>query len=66
MAQKVFRTGNSLAVTIPARFAQDLGIRAGDRVKVRVERVGGKITYHFSGAQQLPLSNDFLSRRKKK
>ncbi len=60
MAQKVIRTGNSVAVTIPADFAKDLGIHSGDLVKVKLEKATGKIVLTFSGARQLPLSENFL------
>lgn len=53
--QKVIRTGNSLAVTVPAEFARSVGVRAGDRVKVKLEPDSGKATYSFFGAKQLPL-----------
>lgn len=66
MAQKVIRTGNSAAVTIPAEFIKDLGIRIGDSVKVRLEGDKGRVIYTFSGAKQLLLSENFLRRRKGK
>lgn len=53
--QKIFRTGNSLAVTVPSDFARDLGIKSGDEVKVRVDKSRGKIVLEFSGVRQLPL-----------
>lgn len=59
MAQKVIRTGNSLALTIPAEFVRDVGIRAGDPVKVKTEAEKGRIIYHFQGAKQLPLLERF-------
>lgn len=66
MAQKVIKTGNSAAVTIPAKFVKDLGIRIGDPVKVRLEKDRGRIIYFFSGARQLPLSENFLRRLRRK
>lgn len=65
MAQKVIKTGNSAALTIPAEFVKDLGIRIGDPVKTRFEKDRGRIIYFFSGAKQLPLSENFLRRKKK-
>jgi len=65
MSQTVFRTGNSLAVTVPSDFVKSLGIRPGDLVKVNCEGDKGKLTFLFSGAQQLPLSETFLKRKKK-
>lgn len=66
MAQKVIRTGNSAAVTIPADFMKDLGIRIGDPVKVRIDRDQGRIIFSFSGVKQLPLSENFLHRQQRK
>lgn len=66
MAQKVIRTGNSAAVTIPADFMKDLGIRIGDPVKVRIDRDQGRIVFSFSGVKQLPLSENFLHRQQRK
>ncbi len=64
MAQKVIRTGNSLAVTVPAEFAKMVGIKAGDEVKVSVKPDKGIATYSFAGAKQLPLSENFLKKTK--
>jgi len=63
--QKIIRTGNSLAVTIPAEFAELIGIKAGDGVKVEIEPEKGRVIYNFSGAKQLPLSQNFVKRRRK-
>ena len=65
MNQKVIKTGNSVALTIPAEFVKDLGIRVGDPVKTLLDKDKGKITYSFSGAKQLPLSENFLRRKNK-
>ncbi|MBU2577372.1 AbrB/MazE/SpoVT family DNA-binding domain-containing protein [Patescibacteria group bacterium] len=65
MTQKVIRTGNSLAVTIPSDFVKSVGIRSGDEVKLIIETDKGQITYVFSGAKQLPLSENFLKIRKR-
>ncbi|HUV72609.1 MAG TPA: AbrB/MazE/SpoVT family DNA-binding domain-containing protein [Clostridia bacterium] len=66
MSQKVIKTGNSLAVTIPFEFARSVGIRAGDQVRLALKPDKGKITYSFIGAKQLPLSENFLKIRKLK
>ncbi len=66
MAQKVLKTGNSLAVTIPADWVKMIGIKAGDEVKLEVESSQGKISYFFSGNQQLPLLGNFTRARKKR
>ncbi|MGB9706584.1 MAG: AbrB/MazE/SpoVT family DNA-binding domain-containing protein [Microgenomates group bacterium] len=63
--QKIIKTGNSLAVTIPSDFVHTVGIKAGGEVKVKVEPEVGRIIYTFSGAKQLPLSQDFVKKRRK-
>jgi len=63
--QKVIKTGNSLALTIPAEFVKSIGIKAGDDVKVTLEPEKGRIICNFSGAKQLPLSQNFVKKRKK-
>jgi len=65
MNQKVIKTGNSAAVTIPASFVKDLGIRIGDTVKVRLEKEKGSVTYIFSGAKQLLLAENFFHRKRR-
>jgi len=64
--QKVIRTGNSLAVTIPIRFARNVGVRAGDSVKVKLEPNAGKATFFFFGAKQLPLLGEIISKKQKR
>jgi antitoxin component of MazEF toxin-antitoxin module len=64
MTQKVIRTGNSLAVVIPSEFVKSIGIKPSDEVRVEIEAEKGKITYFFSGAKQLPLSENFLKFKK--
>lgn len=64
MIQKVIRTGNSLAVTIPSGFVKSVGVKASDQVKVEIEEDKGSITLHFSGAKQLPLSESILKFKK--
>lgn len=65
MIQKVIKTGNSLAVTIPSFFAKSLAVKAGDSVRSKVEVDKGRVVYFFSGAQQLPLLDNILKRREK-
>ncbi|HUW24400.1 MAG TPA: AbrB/MazE/SpoVT family DNA-binding domain-containing protein [Patescibacteria group bacterium] len=65
MAQKVIKTGNSLAVTIPWEFVDLVGIRPGDEVELEIKTEKGEITYLFSGMKQLPLSENFLKTRRK-
>lgn len=60
MKQTVFKTGNSLAVTIPADFANAVGIKAGDTVKSLKQPEKGRIVYIFSQSLQLPLSKELI------
>jgi len=57
MGQKIIRTGNSSAVTLPADFIKVLNIRVGDPVEVKVNYVKGEITLRFPSARQLPLDS---------
>jgi len=66
MPQKVIKTGNSAAVTIPANFIKDLGIHIGDSVKVKLDPENNKIVYLFSGTKQLLLSENFIKRKRAK
>jgi len=66
MTQKVIKTGNSLAVTIPSEVVRLIGIRAGDGVKLEIEPEKAKVSYFFSGMQQLPLSENFLKPKGRK
>lgn len=64
--QKIIRTGNSLAVTVPSDFVKTVGIKAGQIVQVKVEPETGKVTYTFSGSRQLPLASTLTKRRRAK
>lgn len=55
MNQKIFKTGNSLGLTIPSAFVHALGLRPGASVVVKVDLPRLRITYEFSGTQQLTL-----------
>jgi antitoxin component of MazEF toxin-antitoxin module len=55
MQQKVLKTGNSLAVTIPSRFAKIMGVKPGDTVRVKTELQKSSLTLTFSGSGQLSL-----------
>lgn len=65
MPQKILKTGNSLAVVVPADFVKSLGVKAGDEVKVLFKPEKAEVLYKFSGAVQLPLSENFLRPKKK-
>ena len=64
--QKIIRTGNSLAVTIPSDFVHSVGIKAGQDVQVKVEPETGRVIYIFSGTKQLALAKNFIKKRRKK
>jgi antitoxin component of MazEF toxin-antitoxin module len=55
MQQKILKTGNSLAVTIPARFVKILGLRPGQTVEVKLNIAKGTLRYTFTGTGQLTL-----------
>ena len=64
MDQKLIKTGNSLAITVPANFVKLIGVRQGDIIKVSVDPGKGKMTCIFPGVKQLPLSENFLKVKK--
>ncbi len=45
MTQKVIKVGDSVAVIIPKRSLNDLGIRPGDRVSVEVDKKQRKVSF---------------------
>jgi len=55
MAQKIIRTGNSAAVTIPSEFMEALNLKVGDRAVTKMNYGRGEITYRFPQMRQLPL-----------
>jgi antitoxin component of MazEF toxin-antitoxin module len=55
MQQKVLKTGNSLAVTIPAEFVKILGLRPGSDVKVQSDIAKGTLVCRFTGSGQMTL-----------
>jgi antitoxin component of MazEF toxin-antitoxin module len=61
--QKIIKTGNSLAVTIPSEFVKAVGIKAGREVQVSLQPETGQVVYSFTGAKQLPLSKNFIKRK---
>lgn len=64
MKQKVMKVGNSVVVTVPADFVRKSGIRVGDKVRVEPDIKKGKVTYKFSGVQQLSLTEVFKKNKK--
>lgn len=65
MKQKIMRSGNSAVVTVPADFVKAVGVKIGDNVDVKVVPEKGKVIYKFSGAAQLPLSKNFLKKKRR-
>jgi antitoxin component of MazEF toxin-antitoxin module len=55
MQQKVLKTGNSLAVTIPSRFVKIIGVKTGDVVHVKTDLQKSTLTFTFMGSGQLSL-----------
>ncbi|MBI4066919.1 AbrB/MazE/SpoVT family DNA-binding domain-containing protein [Candidatus Gottesmanbacteria bacterium] len=56
MAQKVIKTGNSLAVVIPSKITKVMGIKRGDSVKIKSISERANIILSFPKLMQLPLS----------
>ena len=57
MDQKILKTGNSLAVTIPSKFVKILGLKPGDNVGVKGDLVRGTLRLTFTGTGQMTLLN---------
>lgn len=66
MKQKIMRSGNSAVVTVPADFVKAVGVKIGGEVRVKVVPEKGKVIYKFSGVSQLPLSKNFLRKKRKR
>lgn len=59
MQQKVYKSGSSLVVVVPAEFIEVIGVKNGDSVQLQADYDHGTITYRFSGKKQLTLSGSF-------
>lgn len=64
MKQKVMKIGNSVGVTVPVDFVKAIGIKPGDTVEVRKRIESNEVVYRFSGIQQLPITANFLKKRR--
>lgn len=53
--QKVLHVGNSLAVTLPSRFAKALSVKVGDEIEV-TQQTDNSITFTFTHPHQLTLT----------
>lgn len=52
---KIIQVGNSLAITIPSKFASKIGIKKGDSLKIKQLPDRGEIHIIFKDMRQLPL-----------
>ena len=57
MKQKIIKTGNSAAVTIPVEFFDALCLRYGDPAEATLDSETGTIIYSFPNGRQLPLAS---------
>lgn len=61
MQVKIMKVGNSLGITIPAKFVKAVGIHVGDLAQVKTKLETGQVKYTFKGAKQLSLTNQLWS-----
>ena len=54
-SQKIIKTGNSAAVTIPSEMLKSLNLRIGDKAEARMNFTEGSVTYTFPEIRQLRL-----------
>lgn len=55
MMQKIIKTGNSAALTIPAEMLKSLNLQIGDKAEAKMGFSEGSITYSFPEIRQLRL-----------
>lgn len=55
--QKIIKTGNSAALTIPVGFIKTLNLKIGDKAMTRLDFYEGSITYKFVDIRQLHFDN---------
>jgi len=65
MTQKIIKTGNSAAVTIPSEMLKSLNLKIGDKAEAMMNFTEGSITYIFPEIRQLRLEEAKGVRRKK-
>jgi len=65
MTQKIIKTGNSAAVTIPSEMLKSLDLKIGDKAEAKMNFDEGSITYIFPEVRQLRLAEAKGARRKK-
>jgi antitoxin component of MazEF toxin-antitoxin module len=61
--RKIIKTGNSLALTIPAKTISDFNLKEGDVCTITVDRTKSAVTYLFTGH---PRQLTFISRSSSK
>lgn len=54
--QKIIKIGNSLGVTLPSRFIQNISLKAGDKVEIS-QTEENTLVLKFPDSSQLPLIN---------
>lgn len=57
MQKQVMKVGNSIGVTVPAKFVKAVGVKVGDQVNVKINLESGTVSYLFKGAKQLSLNS---------
>lgn len=62
--QKIIKTGNSAALTIPSNFFKALNLQIGDQVQTLLDYYEGSITYKFVDVRQLRLGEASLGEGK--
>lgn len=55
MTQKIIKTGNSAAVTIPFEVMRALNLKIGDEAKAKTDFEKGAVTFTFLQIRQLRL-----------
>jgi len=55
MLQKIFRSGNSLAITLPSRLVKSLGLKAGEHVNLKINFMKKTVSLSFPDSGQMTL-----------
>ena len=63
--QKIIKTGNSLAVTVPDRFVKAVGVGAGQEVIVQIRPENGQVVLYFFGHQTTAAGTELCQKEKK-
>lgn len=68
MIQKVFKVGSSVAVTIPKKSLKELGLKAGDAVRVEIDSRARTVSFRMAegGSDRImELTTNFIKRYRK-